>query len=108
VYLIILIFILLLPLGALLSEWLRRWSNKLDVVGSIPVTTELYIPYTSFAVRNEPEPVLRYPSIRARLSTYLNANFGHLKIKLLETKNDKRRLENSGPFLNANRLIATH
>jgi len=25
-----------------LTGWLRRWSNKPDVVGSIPVTTEFY------------------------------------------------------------------
>jgi len=36
--------------------------------------------YTPYAVRNEPEPVLRWPSIRARLSTYLYADSGHLKI----------------------------
>jgi len=29
--------------GAWLSEWLRRWSNKPDVVGSIPVTTEFFL-----------------------------------------------------------------
>jgi len=28
---------------AWLSEWLRRWSNKPDVVGSIPVTTEFFV-----------------------------------------------------------------
>jgi len=28
--------------GNWLSEWLRRWSNKPDVVGSIPVTTEFF------------------------------------------------------------------
>jgi len=28
---------------AWLSEWLRRWSNKPDVVGSIPVTTEFVL-----------------------------------------------------------------
>jgi len=37
---------LLVPLrslGAWLSERLRRWSNKPDVVGSIPVTTEFFL-----------------------------------------------------------------
>jgi len=29
--------------GAWLSERLRRWSNKPDVVGSIPVTTEFFL-----------------------------------------------------------------
>jgi len=29
--------------GAGLSEWLRRSSNKPDVVGSIPVTTEFFL-----------------------------------------------------------------
>jgi len=29
--------------GAWLSERLRRWSNKPDVVGSIPVTTEFFV-----------------------------------------------------------------
>jgi len=29
--------------GAWLSEMLRRWSNKPDVVGSIPVTTEFFL-----------------------------------------------------------------
>jgi len=29
--------------GAGLSERLRRWSNKPDVVGSIPVTTEFFL-----------------------------------------------------------------
>jgi len=38
--------------------------------------------YTAFAVRNEPEPVLRYHSIRTRLSTHLCADSGHLKTKL--------------------------
>jgi len=38
--------------------------------------------YTPFAVRNKPEPVLRYPSIKAGSSTYLYENSGHLKIKL--------------------------
>jgi len=32
------IFEYLLIVGAWLSEWLRRWSNESDVVGSIPVT----------------------------------------------------------------------
>jgi len=27
----------------MMSEWLRRWSNKPDVVGSIPVTTEFFL-----------------------------------------------------------------
>jgi len=36
-------YIHLLPYrGAWLSERLRRWSNKPDVVGSIPVTTEFF------------------------------------------------------------------
>jgi len=38
--------------------------------------------YTPFAVRNEAEPILRYPSIRVRLSGYIYAHSGHLKIKL--------------------------
>jgi len=29
--------------GAWLSERLRRWSNKPDVVGSIPVTIEFFL-----------------------------------------------------------------
>jgi len=29
--------------GAWLSERLLRWSNKPDVVGSIPVTTEFFL-----------------------------------------------------------------
>jgi len=29
--------------GAWLSERLRRWSNKPDIVGSIPVTTEFFL-----------------------------------------------------------------
>jgi len=29
--------------GAWLSERLRRWPNKPDVVGSIPVTTEFFL-----------------------------------------------------------------
>jgi len=29
--------------GAWLSDRLRRWSNKPDVVGSIPVTTEFFL-----------------------------------------------------------------
>jgi len=29
--------------GAWLYERLRRWSNKPDVVGSIPVTTEFFL-----------------------------------------------------------------
>jgi len=29
--------------GAWLSEWLRRWSNKPDVVGSTPVTTDFFL-----------------------------------------------------------------
>jgi len=58
--------------------------------------------YTLSAVRNEPKPVLRYPSIRSRLSTYLNANYGHLKISFLQK--DKRILENNGSFLAANRV----
>jgi len=38
--------------------------------------------YTPLAVRDEPEPALRYPSIRARLSAYLYENSGHIKIKM--------------------------
>jgi len=30
-------------LGAWLSERVRRWSNKQNVVGSIPVTTEFFL-----------------------------------------------------------------
>jgi len=51
----------------------------------------LFSVYTPFAVRNGPEPVLRYPSIRAHFSTYFYANSGHLKIKLLP----------NGPYLSA-------
>jgi len=58
--------------------------------------------YTLFAVRNEPKPVLRYPSIRTRLSTYLNANYGHFKISFFQK--DKRNFENNGSFLAANRV----
>jgi len=57
--------------------------------------------YTLFAVGNEPKPVLRYPSIRTRLSTYLNAKYGHFKISFF--LKDKRILENNGSFLAANR-----
>jgi len=39
---------------------------------------KVHIWYTAFAVRNEPEPVLRYHSMKARLSRYLRANSGHL------------------------------
>jgi len=56
--------------------------------------------YTMFAVRNEPKPVLTYRSIRNRLSTYLNANYGHLKIRFFQK--DKRIFENNGSFLAAN------
>jgi len=58
--------------------------------------------YTLFAVRNEPKPVLKYPSIRIRLSTYLNANYGHFKIRFFQK--DKRILENNGSLLAANRV----
>jgi len=58
--------------------------------------------YTLFAVRNEPKPVLRYPSITTRLSTYLNANYGHFKISFFQK--DKRVSENNGSFLAANRV----
>jgi len=52
------------------------------------------------SVRNGPEPVLRYTSIRARCLHYLYANSGHLKIKSF--RKNKRILENNGPFLSAN------
>jgi len=55
--------------------------------------------YTLFAVRIEPKPVLRYPSIRTRLSSYLNANYGHFKISFFQ-----RILENNGSFLAAKRV----
>jgi len=49
-----------------------------------------YVPIGNlFAVRNEPKPVLRYPSIRTRLSTYLNANYGHFKICTFFRKRQK-------------------
>jgi len=48
-------------------------------------------PYTPFAVRSGPEPVLRYPSIRARLSTYLYANSSHLEVKLFQKRQKKFR-----------------
>jgi len=43
--------------------------------------------YTPFAVRKK--PVLRYPSIRILSSTYLYANYGHLKIKFVSKKTIK-------------------
>jgi len=56
--------------------------------------------YTPFAVRNEPEPILKYPSIRACSSRCrLYENSGHHKIKFFP--NEKRILENNGLFLNA-------
>jgi len=58
--------------------------------------------YTLFAVRNEPKPVLRYPSIRIRLSIYLYESYGHFKMNLFQK--DKRILENNGLFLAANRV----
>jgi len=60
--------------------------------------------YTLIAVRNEPKPVLRYLSIRTRLSTHLNANCGHFKIRFFQK--DKRILENNGSFPAANRVYA--
>jgi len=50
--------------------------------GSFQTCEYTYKNYTSFAVRNEPKPGLRYPFIRTHLSTYLYANYGHLQIKL--------------------------
>lgn len=32
-----------MAVGAWLAERLRRWSNKLDVVGSNPVTAEIFL-----------------------------------------------------------------
>jgi len=59
--------------------------------------------YTPFAVRNEPEPVLRYPSIRARLSFVFMRIPVILKYSCFEK--DKRILENNdGPFLSAGAL----
>jgi len=58
--------------------------------------------YTLSAARNEPKPVLRYPYIRTRLSTYLNANYGHFKISFFQK--DKRISENNGSFLAADRV----
>jgi len=52
---------------------------------------------TPYAVMNEPELVLRYPSIRARLSTYLYANSGHLKIKLFPKRQQNFRGQWSVP-----------
>jgi len=56
-------------------------------------------PDTPFAVRNEPERVLRYPSLRARLSTYLYANSGHLKIKLFPKRQKNFRKQRSGTII---------
>jgi len=47
--------------------------------------------YTLFAIRNEPKPVLRYASIRTRLSTYLNANYGHFKISFFPKRQNNFR-----------------
>jgi len=52
---------------------------------------------TPFAVMNEPEPVLRYPSISARSSTYLYANSDHLKIELFPKRQNNLREQWSVP-----------
>jgi len=69
-------------------------------VANANVEVKVIAYYTPFAVWNEPEPVLRYPSIRVRFSTYLYANSGHLKIKLFRKR--QKNLENNGLFLSAN------
>jgi len=61
------------------------------------VKCEMLVLYTAFAFKNEPEPVQRYPSIRARLSTYLYANAGHLKIKLFPKRQKDFREQWSVP-----------
>jgi len=53
--------------------------------------------YSPFAAKNEPEPVLRHPSIRAPLSTYLYGNSGHLKIKLFPKRQKNFREQWSAP-----------
>jgi len=60
----------------------------------ILVCSSVHVVYTPFAVRNDPKPVLRYPSIRARLATYLYVNSGHLKIKVF-SKEEKRTMVRS-------------
>jgi len=49
------------------------------------------ITYTLSAARNEPKLVLRYPSTRTRLSTYLNANYGHFKISFSKKTKEFQR-----------------
>jgi len=47
------LYIYYVSLGAWLSERLRYWSNEPDVVGSIPVTTEIFL--SSFESNQVPE-----------------------------------------------------
>jgi len=53
-------------------------------------------------LRPRPEPVLSDPSLRARLSTCLQRNSGHLKITLFPKRQKKFR--GQWPFLSANGL----
>jgi len=54
-----------------------RILSFIDSLFLYQVCIDYYTP-----VRNEPGLVLRYPFIRDRLSRYLYANYGHLKLKL--------------------------
>jgi len=52
--------------GAWLSERLRRWSDKPDVLGSIPVTTEFFLIYLYLAPRGHTTK-----NIKRAMSKYL-------------------------------------
>jgi len=82
-------------------EFPKRWSR---VSHEFSIFISILLLYTLFAVRNEPKPVLRYPSTRTRLSTYLNANDGHFKIRFFQK--DKGILEKNGSFPAANRVLS--
>jgi len=106
-------FIKIGPKGALGSHEIHPIHSAPSLGQSIVISvsnedyTKFYyrdVPgYSLFAVRKEPEPVLRYPSIKARLSTYyLYASSGHLKIKLFPKR--QKNFREQCPLLSENGL----